>query len=355
MSAATGGADTGVPAAFLIMGHGMEKLIDFKERPTLPSGYTLVTFAQCGAVTDYDVVIPFITKFVDDSVKEGLQTAAHETLRSNNIFGKTTPYHIYREGDRIPDLEAQLFVNMEEEGTPFGFMKSGVYRLGDTELSDWVINPTHLSPTLPYKQEQWMLDIPVTSAKKIKKTDAITMIPPTFAKSLYPTKEVAETTIRSMTGDMIAKDALIGHPSWRISLQDILKRFGPGVYYWPVCRGIQDTYHLSDYIKGLDGILFADQYSTFTARYKPYLYRNYNLNVTDLATINALLLENSKNPNIPDWFKIDDLPTLRRTLGITRGKVAIVREKSKEQQGSRGGARRTKTRRRGRVTRKRRA
>ncbi len=338
MSAATGGAGTGTgtvakggPATFVIMGHGEETLIPFESRSTLPDGYTLVTVALCGALTDYDVVIPFVSQFVDPSMKRKLQKASP---------GGDIDYHVYHAGDKIPALTAQLYIPMEKTASSFEFLKSGVYQMGTTTLEDWELTPEHPSPTEPFFQERWIRTIPLdtirqttglikhTRSNLVSKKNALDLIVPTYEKSLMPTMQEVRKTIEDQEEEHIRYDDLVKNPLWKsVPLEQILAHCGKGVYYWPVCRGIKNQYQIHNYISHL-----KHMDPTASTRYNPYIYTNFSMNKEKIKEI-----ENLMGKNVETFQKENDVleeyvARVKSTLGPTRKNVHSIRRASQEQQ-----------------------
>jgi len=324
--AATGGDGTAArgPNTYVIMGHGIESLTDFEDRPTLADGYTLVTMAECGRVTDYDTVLSFLQEFLNPSKASNLQ--APTTIMNPK-------YRIYRAGDKIPVLKVRLFLNMEEKADGFNFMKSGIYKVGDTELKDWILTPSAPAITAPYEQEKYLRKIVTQGpAKKIRKTMIESEIIPTYEKSLVLTSDKIAAAVSAMPQEFVYYDQLVGMKIWEVSLADILTALGPGVYYWPVCRGVTDYYDVASYVKAMKESM-GDSFNA--TRYVPYTkdHRNFNFTEDERTAVLRLLQENMNNPAIPGWAKSGEVTTAKGELmGAKPKKVGLIRSLSGKQQ-----------------------
>lgn len=227
---------------YLIVGHGNDEPIPFSERKTIPHGYTLVTLAECGAVTHHDEVSRMIQAFQDPDNSDVLGTPeTHKREIQGLLNGQSI--HVYAEGMKYPALSMVLFAEFDasvdpnyipppkvvragvqkstavsEEAVRYA-VKSGVYAF--PLESDWNIRP---EKTYPYS---------LYGTFKVKTTRSKEITTPDFAArfykdSLVPTEE-AIAAVQSK-GTLAVKEAAT------FTIEHIFEAGGPGVYYFVICR-----------------------------------------------------------------------------------------------------------------------
>ncbi len=89
--------------AKIIMGHGSETIQPFESRKYLPSGYTLVTLAECGVeipMLQIAKIIKALSNLNNKTIFE--DPIHHQKELKNALQGLNT--HIYTEGMLYPDI-----------------------------------------------------------------------------------------------------------------------------------------------------------------------------------------------------------------------------------------------------------
>lgn len=194
---------------YFAFGHGGEVPTEYEERDVLPKGYTLLTQAQCGDITN----LYSVQKLIDAS------RTADPTLLANPTkqFLKSLTgldYFIYREGDKIPPVKF----------TPF------------TALPDYdviTISGVHKLPIQPEIEAGKML-IPLK--KLAEQSDKV------FTKStVFPKPEKIKEYLQTTS--------YTEYPLLEFS--KIMKLLGPGTYYFPICRTLP-AFSTAEYQKLLE-------------------------------------------------------------------------------------------------------
>lgn len=192
---------------YLISGHGMEDYVDYESRHVLPKDTYLVALAECGLASKVWQLYSFMKLFADPTQKELLQNpvankdeierAVNELAKSPEIPNPVTSLRVYAPGQPYPDIYSNLYANIGKYGQAVA--KSGVYK--------YPMNPSFMSedPILP--------DMEITR-------DTLDRI---YEGSLYPPEEMQ------------------GKSLLRVPMKQIFKMFGPGVYYFPLCRKPMNT------------------------------------------------------------------------------------------------------------------
>jgi hypothetical protein len=195
---------------FVILGHGEENILtNFTKREQLSPGYILVTLAECGAVTTEDIVTKFVNAFKQPTNANTFADPIHHTKQIETLLGNTI--HIYLEGDFIPNLTVQTFLDWEGSHDT-KLMKSGLYR--------FPLNPSLFTDPL---LKTYPVTIPYSG-----KIPAELPVRELFHESIFPTYDTIMKTKLGIISDF--------KKSVTFPLRDILLQGGPGVYYYVICR-----------------------------------------------------------------------------------------------------------------------
>ena len=244
LRAVTGDSDVTVAdAAYLLLGHGGDRYIDFEKRFTLPPGVWVVTQEQCGRSVATSVGTNVLDLFVDDKATQLLQPndkAAMAHVREK-IGG--AEFHIYGPGDKCP----HIFLNFPLEH--YTHANSDIVKLSNLAYNDYIhiyksgvykypIDRSALKPMpaairrldvahtgkLPYVSGNAMVSDPVSMKQ---------LLGVAFEGSLYPTRdEVLKRATGANSLQMIQNSA-----SKMNFIGDIIAKFGRGIYYSVGCRG----------------------------------------------------------------------------------------------------------------------
>jgi hypothetical protein len=222
------------PPIFLTMGHGEDDInINYNERKKLPKGYTLITLAQCGVVTQRENVVPFMEAFMDKE-KEELLSHPNENKEILNKIGNTE-VHIYNEGMSYPSLYLHLFIDFGDVGDDkkVDITKSGIYKFPVAREN------LEISPDAEGEEKYFgKLSVDSSFMPKISNLEELKNM---YKGSLFPTTDEIEEIYRiTKSLSKIKKNTI--H-----SLDDIFEKFGPGIYYFVVCRAPKAT-TLSSYL-----------------------------------------------------------------------------------------------------------
>ncbi len=298
---------------FLVRGHGIEELVDLSERPVIPKGYTLVTFSECGQVTYYKNLIGFTQLFQNPENKDIL--ANPEIIKLSNLVDYDT-IHIYREGDKYPKLSTSFVMDWPNSTntSQYSMAKSGLYKFPLSSEHDFSIRTIDI-----VKQG---FNPAIKDAEEFKSF---------YKDALYPTSEVLD---RVTSSEIYGKLPKFYQLNLRLgkTVDYIFELCGPGVYYWPVCRGLNEN--VSSLRNYANNILDYYSYEIINnanasylmhrrANYFPYYYtwlKNYN-KVSEMMDANQL------NEKIPNRLK-NTLKTRRNKTNETYKQVIKIRRNS---------------------------
>lgn len=321
---------------FLVLGHSAEKSVPFDERPILPPGTTLLVLAECDVATR--------TADVDKAI----QLASEIPLD----FSK---FRVYTEGSSYPPLELQLlsdsFIEKTKTKSYVPVVRSGVYagplNLEEFQSYEEFIRPRwHLNETTgnsTYYGYGTKLRIP-DSRKRFqtyKKSVLVNaenpekdMIEFQFSNAIYPTKSQLAEILKTSTTLADIRSKL------NISLEDLMKKLGPGIYIVPSCRTVEvnageEEQDLFSYIEAeIDPELAA--HLNLRSNFNRLKYRKQKLNLLNR-------LQNHPKLQEEPW---------KETLGLVRNRlrkivqqIETTRSKSTLRQRNRGAKNLRKTRR----------
>jgi hypothetical protein len=229
--------------AYVFTGHGNEITTDFDKRLEIPVGITLVTLTECGIPTN----APHIAKVIQTlnaSPELFARLGTDETDKTEKeVRAKLgQDIHIYRKGMKYPDLHyapiGDLHPPDKGEDNYTIYAKSGVYTLPIpfTEQPEWKCG----NNVMRHKPTRYTLSLDMEFAKYCPMTKGfdITAARRSFTGSVYPTGDQLEAILK-------AKKDNYRHPTNEedtyIPIGDIFKKLGPGVYYWIICRGSEES------------------------------------------------------------------------------------------------------------------
>jgi len=267
--------------AYLILGHGYEDPVDYESRDIVPSDTYIITFAECGRSTEIQYAYNLTTLFLDPTKEEWLKNPLDHEKELQSIIGLSL--RIYKPSEPYPKLHTDFYTQFLRQG---GAVKSGLFKYPLVE-STFILQPDKTGPS----RIAW---------NKMNDYDKL------YEGSIYPPKQMRGW----------------GHTSY---LKDVIEKFGPGVYYYPICRSVGSDISIPEL--------------------KEFLEENYNViipeNLKSLAEIFAYY------ETLPDDVKVnisksatgkDYIDSLRNMQ-----KVPLIRSKSNLRQTGR--ARRRKIRR----------
>lgn len=215
--------------AFVILGHGEEAPIAYESRFTMPADTYLVTSRQCGmAAISTEDMFPLLTGMLE--VPDLFLNPIDNKKKIESVLGKQI--RIHRPGDPYPALSVRLLIDATTEEGPI-LSKSGIYKL-PLKREDFLLRDGKF--TLPVKRNMVGIRNPNGEVQRI------------YRGSVYPTEASlpAGDYIKTLGSEFSAK--------LDRTLQSIFEEFGPGVYYYPVCRSLikpdtsSDVYEIAEII-----------------------------------------------------------------------------------------------------------
>lgn len=314
--------------AFIVCGHGEEDLLNLEERPVMPIGYTLVLFAECGAVSYLErTVSKTVNAFLDESNAEAILYPTKSRLK--DLLGSDV--HIFRAGDHYPKLKTSLFLDWgisEDRGKQL-VVKSGLYSFPlEGNASDYL--------------KQTTVDTDTGTARIFKDQSQIEKL---YEHAIYPTNKEIDTIFKTRYGSIMG---IVRHPFIKVTLEKLFEVGGPGVYYWPVCRSIEDSPDLTNYLDTLDSAIRKSSNNvtrktlhTIKERYLPYIYTWMDHH----SLIKSMMNADAANDRIAPETK-EKLQRKMHKMGLNefREKIYKVRRNSISAQSMRNGGGFRKTR-----------
>jgi hypothetical protein len=289
---------------FLISGHGYEKIIPYESRNTLPAGTHLVTMSECGIPSKAWQLYNIMRAFMDVSNVAVLRDPISNKQRVTALLNMpiagghpgNTQLRIYGPGETYPDIYSDLYAAFPAQGSA---AKSGVYTFP-------------LDPATFLLQPQFPEDSIARIAGDAKKLDLL------YSGSIFPPKE--------MQGDR----------ELRVSIKELIEKFGPGVYYYPICRSPMDATDLFDLEEFR---LFVDQFITDDAATKDAIARAET--PQQMYDVYMGLSEETRRAFEKSFYGREQAASLRNEL-----KMPEIRAKSAQRQRTRAGKRKTRGRKR---------
>jgi len=294
---------------YLILGHGTESLIDFNDRPQIPEGIVLVTIAECGIITTRDEVCPMVEAF---SKEENSEILANPQVYQEKIKGflNGKDFHYYKEGDKYPKLTLQMFLDWPRD-TETEIFKSGTYTF---PLEKSMECSSFFKKIGPYKDGRKLFErlVPDDYSSEFM-----------YKGSIKPLESEVDEILKKTKNVNILKKSLT------MSLEEIFKAGGPGIYYYVVCRSIKDVLTPEQYVREMQ------LNNENSKRYEPYYRKNW---ISNIPAILPLLDENIAT--LPKWQQSTALEVKKNYEGLHR--VTGVRRRSINQQSRIGGERKGK-------------
>lgn len=307
---------------YLVLGHSLENIVPFEERPKIPPGYTLLLFTECDVATG------------TEDIHRAIQLASQVPL-------DLSKFRIYREGDSFPPINLVLlsdfFIGETSKGkTLSAIARSGVYSVP--------IDQQEFEATSDFIERYWSFDeeskistwryidtllrIPKSSKsyKTYKKSVVVDenafekdLIEFQFTGAVYPIKNDITKYLDETTSIDELKSKL------KITLQDLFRKLGPGLYIVPSCRSLniskpRDHDELFQYIEEEIDPELANKL-TFRHDFNRQKYRKQKLNFLN-SLKNHPKLQKEPWKEIYDRVR-NDLRRVMKTVENTRSKSAL--------------------------------
>lgn len=228
--------------AYVFTGHGNEIITPFSTRQTIPDGITLVTLTECGIPTNAPEIAKVMQKLNASPelfARLGSDSSAEKDIKAQ--LGQDI--HIFRPGMSYPDLRyapiSDLHPPDDKDGNNYTlYAKSGVYTLPIplTEQPEWKCG----NSVMRHKPTRYTLPLDMDFAKYCPMTKGfdIDAAKRSFSGSIYPTGDQLELILKT-------KKDNYRHPEKEedtyIPIGEVFKKLGPGVYYWIICRGSEES------------------------------------------------------------------------------------------------------------------
>lgn len=349
---------------YIILGHGNETVTNFNSRPQLPKGCTLVTYTKAGDASYREEVCKTI-KIFEDSSKEDLLRSVIKKDNKKELLEQYVqhPVNVYKEGDRIPNLEISPVTYWTFGAMEFTkFQRCGVYTF---PLSS---NPAFIDPfqdvtvaqtTKLQSDPEVQLDLEhcqnnvayfpwkISNARRISRY---------YKGSVYPTEQQLRCLGDAMVGTVKSK--------FKIHITDLMKKLGPGIYYYVICRACSHYYssiisqietffmysmrivkNLPDYFQTKEGqteIPQVKELEAFMKTQKPLILDEKNIQLALerflqlYDSLPQIFAERNISPTVQGYIREaigeDSIDKMRQYLQ----KLRVVRSRSVEQQRGRG-------------------
>lgn len=288
---------------FLISGHGYEKIIPYESRKTLPAQTYLVTMSECGIPSKLWQLYNTMRAFMDKSNETVLRDPISNKEQIDRLINMEAGTHpansrirIYGPGEPYPDIYTDFYAFFRSQGSAG---KSGLYTFPLDPLT------FILQPEKPEDNVSRIVGDP-------------TVLDPLYRGSIFPPKE--------MQGDS----------ELRFSIDELIKKFGPGVYYYPICRAQFESpqpFDIKEFREYLEQYTIKDpaiEAAIASAKTPQEMYDAY-----------MRIPEATRNSFERSYMGKIFAPSLRNEL-----KLPNIRAKSAQRQRTRGGKRKTRGRKR---------
>jgi hypothetical protein len=203
---------------FIVMGHGTENVVDFEERTILPEGYVVVTFCECGDYTTLTKTCKLYPYFVDGSHSTRGLLSNPERLKQAypDYF-----MHIYKPGSYIPSIKTTLKMVWNQ------FYREP--KIPNRELHEGETEEQH--KTIKYICKSGVFKYPLDESVLFDKSKDDMCNYSGWCANIIDDHEVSQYLSKAKEGGLNIQSGVFG-----ITLEDIMKKFGPGIYYLPICR-----------------------------------------------------------------------------------------------------------------------
>jgi hypothetical protein len=236
-----GGAQADVPI-YLILGHGTEVVYNFNTRQQLPEGYTLVTYSQAGNASYRKEVCKTIGLFEDASNEELLRQVAGNKTSLEDVLDHSI--NVYTPGQRIPNLTITPVTSWDFDYIEFTkFQRCGVYTF---PMRPNPVFEQPFQPDLTEKQIQRLQTKTIIKEDMSECAGQVAYFPymngkaervaPFFKDSVYPTEDFVREKKNATLSNL--------KHNTKITLTDLMKKLGPGIYYYVICRACDTFYGL---------------------------------------------------------------------------------------------------------------
>lgn len=203
---------------FVVMGHGYEDVVDFEKRTILPEGYNVVTFCECGDFTTLSRVCPLYPYFVDGS--DRIKNILLEPEQLKREYPQYT-MHIYKSGSYIPSIKTTLKMVWNK------FYREP--KLPSRELGEGETEEEHT--TVKYVCKSGVYKYPVDETTLFDKERDDMCNHTGWCAEIPEGEDITKYMSKAKQGSLEMRPSPYGY-----TLDDIMRKFGPGTYYLPICR-----------------------------------------------------------------------------------------------------------------------
>jgi hypothetical protein len=314
---------------YFVRGHGTEELVDMSERPVMPKGYTLVTFSECGQVT-YDKDVMSFTELFKNPKNRDVLANPDKTELSSLVDYETI--HIYREGDKYPKLRSSFILEWPHltDKSKYSMAKSGLYKFPISPDFDFSIRDTGLVMRGFYAAP--------------KDEDEFKSL---YEGAVYPTSDALDKAMSKDRREQLPTYHELNKFYLGRTIDQIFEIGGPGVYYWPVCRGLKEEVSTVRNYSNNIWEHYAYNLNKSNESTKNYLkqrhieyFPHYHTWHKTYNKVSDMMDENQSNKKIPNPLK-NILKRRRNKINTTYKQISKIRRNSLNAQN-----RRTRRRRR---------
>ena len=323
---------------YIIIGHGVEELVAFDERPLVPPGVTLVTNVLAGVVSLMPQTCGMMNMLSREENRAMVSNPvdARFNMKRMLVEDHVEHLHVYTEGQRMPNLKVTLLGNFSHS-----IKKEVGGKQKEVHYNKIFRSGVHEFPLKPYEGEdeihisRRLTNIASNNVRTknigytrghdrkclqfVKRfSDSalnIDELHEIYKDSLHPTSEYLTSIVDQIKTKNISVQRL-SHLLGEIPLTDIFTHNGPGVYYFIACRADKSEYedvHFQNLIQELSCILHPD-----------WLYYTNNDGEEKEANPEAFYKEFRISP-----YDIDFIRELLDFIGYVRGRLPIDVETQK--------------------------
>ena len=207
------------PSIYLISGHGEERAPPFKNRQQLPTGYTLVLLSKCFTTLTIDIGCRMYSVFSDPANMAQLDDPLTYKEELEKLLD--APIRVYQATDYVPTLFNNMFANIDKHKA--ALLKSGVFQVPNIPVLPSVLNA----------REARILNV-----RGCEQYATIIKSPAHYSKTVH--KAIFDGNVYSPADQQLSYNDMIDR---RFDVRDVMRRVGPGVYYYVGCRSLNSAFN----------------------------------------------------------------------------------------------------------------
>lgn len=222
----------GTAGTHVIIGHGYENVIPFAKRAVMPDNKILIVFPLCAKPLYMDIGCRILSILNNPAHAEIVKNPLENLEELENLF--KVPVHVYRPGDKLPELNTNLFLNFNSQSKS-AIVKSGVYNV----------------PGIPSINRGIFPEIKdnIFGGGLLKCYDYLGQIEDIYNYDSMTNKEIFRGNLFKPAYNKQMSFTQLERRTFNVP--SIMNTVGDGIYYYISCRS-GDIKNMNNYVKILD-------------------------------------------------------------------------------------------------------